>query len=176
MSKQSKDLDPALLAIEAASAVSRLTAEPIIAQQDHPTLQRLIDACMVYKFIELNGHLMRVIEDKEYPNGERFPEILRIIDTITTLESITNYEDDDAIVAHFETRQMIRKARALYKNNRPALWLLDALAAMRWRVVMGDAKRGKKQTHVQKVSGAEKTVTVGRTRGPSLMDRIRGPR
>jgi len=172
-----KDLDPALLSIEAASAtMGRPTAEPVIAQQDHPTMQRLIDACMAYKYMELNGHIIRVIDDSKFPNGERFPEILRIIDTITTLESITSYDQDDAIVAYLETRQMIRKARALYKNVRPALWILDTLGTKRWRVVMGDAKHGKKQTHIQKVSGAERTVTVGRTRGPNLMDRIRGPR
>lgn len=166
-------LDPALIRIESGlAATPPPTHEPIIAQMDNSVVQSLIDACSIYEYVQdAEGGIVRL--DK----GDKYPRIKRLISMVSPLESNTRYDINEARIAWFDSKHRIRKLRAHHSAKKDALAveILDEIQALRQRVIKGDALMGHKQTHIQKISGAERKVTVDRiSAGRSLLGRVTG--
>ena len=165
-------LDPAIQKLEAGAAFGNLpTGEPVIAQRDLSTMNRIYEACTYYKLMkDGGGHLIRV-ED-----GDRYPDIKRLISMIAPLEGTTTYMIAEARVAWLDSKHRIRKMLAKYKATRDddAIAILEEIREIRYRVVMGDALNSHRAVHVQKVSGSERTITVGRVRQKGILGRVFG--
>ena len=167
------DVDPSMLRIEAGLGLTAPpTGEPIIAQVDNFVVQSLIDACTLYKYVKDGKEEIIKIEI-----GDRYPRIKRLISMIGPLESNTRYSEKEARIALFDSRHAIRKLKAVHRarGDSYALELLDEIMRIRQRVIKGDALMGHKQTHIQKISGAERKVTVDRLGGRrTIMQRLTG--
>lgn len=167
------EIDPAALRIESALGIQPIpTGEPVIAQVDNAVTQSLIDACTNYKYVkDDHGQIIKI------QTGDRYPRIKRLISMIAPLEGNTRYNPDEARIAWFDSKHRIRKLRAVYRaeGDNLAVEILDEISAIRHRVIKGDALMGHKQQHIQKISGAERKVTVDRLGGRrSMMQRLTG--
>jgi len=162
------ELDPSLVRIESILGTQPPpTAEPMIAQVNNSILQSVYDACTIYELKQDGqGNWVRI------EKGDRYPRIKRLISSLGPLERNTRFNPDEARIAWFDSRHRVRKLKATHRNDSYALELLAEIAELRFTVVMGDAYQGHKQTHVQKVSGAERKVTVERQGRGSFMSRL----
>lgn len=160
--------DPAMARLESVMGVQQAqTAEPVFAQVDNSMLQSIYDACTIYDTKQDGaGNWVRL------EKGDLYPRIKRLISALGPLERNTRFQPDEARIAWFDFRHRLRKLRATHRADPYALELLSEIEALRFTVVMGDAYQGHKQTHIQKISGAERKVTVERTGRGSFFGRL----
>lgn len=167
------EIDPSMVRIESGLGLTApATGEPIIAQVDNSVVQGLIDACTIYKYVtDAQGSIIKI------ELGDKYPRIKRLISMIGPLESNTHYSEKEARIALFDSKHAIRKLKAVHRarGDAYALEILDEIMRLRQRVIKGDALNGHKQSHVQKISGAERKVTVDRLGGRrSIASRLIG--
>lgn len=149
---------------------NRPTAEPVIAQKDIETMTRLYEACTEYELKETSKGIPVRVE-----KADIYPDIKRLISGIAPMEATTTYMIKEARVAWFMSKHRIRKMLAKYKSVRDdtAIGLLEEIRDIRYRVIMGDALNSHRATHIQKISGSDRTITVGRVRQKGILGRLR---